>query len=161
MQNGGFGATVDMKPTGHIITSGLLAAASYSAGAPLGSSVGIMAGGILIDADHVLDFLLFSSDKHLNPRRIYLYHLNQEYRRVLFALHSYELLLALAALALALSSSFLLGICVGMALHLALDVVFNAGIHLRSVLFYLLLLRLWHRCDVKRLEVRKGEIDPQ
>lgn len=149
-----------MKPTGHIVTSGLVAAVSYSAGAPLTSCAGIVVGGILIDIDHVVDFVLFSRDKRPNLRRVYSYNLNLEYQRVLFSLHSYELIAGLAALAIFLTSPFLWGLFVGMTLHLGLDVVFNAPIHKRPILFYLLLLRLWNRCDVKRLENRAEENDP-
>ena len=149
-----------MKPTGHIITTGLLAAVSYSAGAPLPSCAGIVAGGILIDADHVVDFILFSRDKRPNLRRIYIYNLNLEYRRVLFAIHSYELIVGLAALAIFLASPFLWGLLIGMTLHLVFDAVFNAPIHKRPILFYLLLFRLWHKCDVKRLENRGEDNDP-
>ncbi len=120
----------------------------------------MVAGGILIDVDHIVDFILFSRDKRPSPRRIYAYNLNLEYGRVLFCLHSYELIVGLAALAIFLASPILWGLFIGMALHLVFDVVFNAPIHKRPVLFYLLLLRLWHKCDVKRLENRAEENDP-
>ena len=149
-----------MKPTGHLIASGVLAALAHGAGAPGPACAAILAGGVLIDTDHVLDYYLFARNRSLDPRRVYAYHLRMEYERVLFLFHAYELLLVMGALALLVASPLLWGLVVGMTLHLALDVVFNAPIHRHPIVFYAIPYRLRHRGDIVAMEVRLGDGGP-
>lgn len=124
-------------------------------GAPLIASTGLMIGGILLDADHVLDYFIFAEEKNFTPREVYHYHRGLKYQKVLTLFHAYEWLLAALLAAQFTASAFLWGIFAGMALHLGLDVIFNGWLHRYPLCHYSLLFRLIKRLDVGLLEKRE------
>jgi hypothetical protein len=87
--------------------------------------VGLAAGGFLIDVDHVVDYVLFERQRDLRPGSFLRYYLEGKVQRVVLVLHSYELLVLLAAVAWLTNVEWLWGWVFGMLLHLPLDIVFN------------------------------------
>jgi hypothetical protein len=73
----------------------------------------------------VVDYVLFEGQRDLRPGSFLRYYLDGKARRVVLVLHSYELLVLLAALAWVTNVAWLWGWVLGMLLHLPLDVVFN------------------------------------
>jgi hypothetical protein len=114
-----------MSPGGHLVTTAIACAGVYAATGSPALTLGLAAGGFLIDIDHVIDYVLFEKQRDLRPASFLKYYLDGNTRRVVLMLHSYELFALLALLAWAANSAWLWGWVLGMALHLPLDVVFN------------------------------------
>jgi len=72
-----------------------------------------------------VDYVLFERQRDLRPGSFLRYYLNGKAQRVVLVLHSYELLVLLAALAWYTNVEWLWGWVLGMLLHLPLDIVFN------------------------------------
>jgi len=72
-----------------------------------------------------VDYVLFERQRDLRPGSFLRYYLNGKAQRVVLVLHSYELLVLLAALAWYTNVEWLWGWVFGMLLHLPLDIVFN------------------------------------
>lgn len=75
--------------------------------------------------DHVVDYVLFERQRDLRPGSFLRYYLGGKVQRVVLVLHSYELLVLLAAIAWLTNVEWLWGWVFGMLLHLPLDIVFN------------------------------------
>lgn len=114
-----------MSPGGHLVTSAVACAAVYAGTGDAALTAGLAAGGFLIDVDHVVDYVLFERQRDLRPSSFLRYYLDGRAERVVLLLHSYELLVLLAALAWATGIAWLWGWVFGMLLHLPLDVIFN------------------------------------
>jgi hypothetical protein len=141
-----------MSPGGHLVTTvAACAATAYATGsAPL--TAAIFAGGFLIDLDHAVDYVVFERQTNLRPGAFLRYYVEGHIRRAVLVLHSYELFLLLAAVALWTQSVLLGGYLVGALLHLALDIVFNGRITPYSIAaFYSFSYRLAHRFDAQAL----------
>src|SRR3989441_1117962 len=102
-----------MSPGGHLMTAVLAAGAGLvlTGSAPL--AAGIVAGGFLIDVDHLADYLIVERRRELTPAAFLRHYIEGHTRRVVLVLHSYELWLALAALAWWLDSAWLAGYLAG------------------------------------------------
>ena len=147
-----------MSPGGHLLTT--LAACAGSAfltrrlpqAQSLALTAGIAAGGFLIDVDHGLDYLVFEGQRDLRPGTFLRYHLERRMKRVVLALHSYELFAGLGFLAWWLDVPALWGYLMGALMHLALDITFNGELIPRSIsAFYSFTYRLAHRFDAVAL----------
>jgi hypothetical protein len=114
-----------MSPGGHLVTTAITCAGVYAATGSPALTLGLAAGGFLIDIDHFIDYVLFERQKNLSPAAFLRYYFDGRARRVVLMLHSYELFAVLAMLAWATNSEWLWGWVLGMALHLPLDVIFN------------------------------------
>ena len=114
-----------MSPGGHLVTTALACAAVYAGTENLALTAGLAAGGFLIDVDHVVDYVLFERQRDLRPGSFLRYYLSGKVQRVVLVLHSYELLVLLAAVAWLTRVEWLWGWVFGMLLHLPLDIVFN------------------------------------
>lgn len=114
-----------MSPGGHLVTTGLLCGAVHAVTGSGALTAGVALGGFLIDVDHAVDYVLLESRRDLRPAAFLRHYIEQRHRRALLALHSYELLLALVALAWLANSEPLWGYVLGMSLHLPLDILFN------------------------------------
>jgi len=114
-----------MSPGGHLVTSAIACAAVYAGTESLALTAGLAAGGFLIDVDHMVDYVLFERQRDLRPGSFLRYYLNGKAQRVVLVLHSYELLVLLAAVAWYTNVDWLWGWVFGMLLHLPLDIVFN------------------------------------
>lgn len=148
-----------MKPKHHFWSSLAAGGALYWATGSSAALTGLMIGGFLIDADHVVDhwwsmrhgapFRRAPADhkpgsnstidgirawlvRHSRPRKLL---------RLPLIFHSYELLALITVLTLNSRSPFLIGLLSGYVLHLALD-IYRHHHEFRSPLFYLLAYRL-------------------
>ena len=121
-------------------------------GQSLALTADIVAGGFFIDVDHALDYLAFEGQRDLRPDTFLRYHLERRMKRVVLALHSYELFAGLGVLAWWLDVPMLWGYLMGALMHLALDVTFNGELTPRSIsAFYSFTYRLAHRFDAVAL----------
>ena len=112
----------------------------------------IAAGGFLIDVDHAVDYVVFERQRDLRPGAFLRYYLEGRTRRVVLALHSYELFAVLAALALWTDASWIWGYLIGGTMHLTLDVIFNGELTPRSIIpFYSFVYRLAHRFEAREM----------
>src|SRR3972149_1764821 len=114
-----------MSPGGHLVTTALTCGAVH---APPGSpalTAGIAAGRFLIDVDHVVDYVLVERCRDLRPSAFLRYYLGGQAKRIVLALHSYELLALLALLARVTNPEAGWGYVLGMLLHMPLAIVFN------------------------------------
>jgi hypothetical protein len=125
-----------MSPGGHAITTGIASAAAACVHPSLPLAIGIVIGGFLIDVDHVVDYVLVDRQRNLRPSAFLRYYLEGRPRRVVLALHSYELFAILIALAWWLHSSLLWGYALGGLMHLAFDIRFNGELLPDNVLAF-------------------------
>jgi hypothetical protein len=114
-----------VSPGGHLVTTAFACAGVYAGTEDLALTAGLAAGGFLIDVDHAVDYVLFERQRDLRPGSFLRYYIEGKVRRVVLVLHSYELLVLLAALAWLTNVAWLWGWVFGMLLHLPLDIVFN------------------------------------
>ncbi len=148
-----------MKTKHHFWSSLVTGGALYWATGSPSALAGAMAGGFLIDADHIFDqmwsishgapYLEAAKGESLNSGPESARGLMARYvrRRKLVRLplifHSYELLILTSILAVFIHSPFLVGVAVGYILHLSLDLIRHHH-EFRSPLFYLVSYRLAH-----------------
>lgn len=159
-----------MKAKHHFWSSLAAGGILYWATGSGGAVAGAMAGGFLIDSDHVIDTLW--SIRHGAPfrrkqrqddgsgaqRGIRAWVINHLGPRKLLRLplifHSYELLAAIAIMTGYLRTPFLIGLLSGYILHLSLDLLRHHH-EFRSPLFYLISYRLVH--GFRREELIKAD----
>lgn len=141
-----------MSPGGHLITTVAACATAAAATQSWPLTAGIAAGGFLIDVDHAVDYVVFDRQRDLRPGAFLRYYLEGRVRRVVLALHSWELMALLTALAWLAPSPWLVGYLLGASMHLALDLAFNGEIVPRSIVaFYSFAYRAAHRFDAGTL----------
>jgi hypothetical protein len=116
---------------------------------------GTLVGGFFIDADHVVDQLwsIYEGAPHTRKSSALAsqqqgvrgwmarYIRRRKLVRLPLIFHSYELLIVLTTLAISLQTPLIIGLLVGYALHLALD-IYKHHHEFRSALFYSILYRL-------------------
>jgi hypothetical protein len=141
-----------VSPGGHLVTT---AAACASAAAMTGDPVftaAVAVGGFLIDLDHAFDYVVFERQRDLRPGVFLRYYLEGRTRRLVLALHSYELFGLLAVAAWWTGAAWLWGYLAGGLMHLALDLAFNGDLTPRSIVpFYSFGYRLAHRFEAQAL----------
>ena len=126
-----------MSPGGHLVCTTLACGAVHALSGSIALAAGVDAGGVLIDVDHVIDYVLFERRRELSPGAFLRHYVEQRHQRVVLVLHSCELMIALAALAWVTGWVWLWGYLLGMAVHLPLDIVFNGRVLSRNLVpFY-------------------------
>ena len=141
-----------MSPGGHLVTTAIAGGAVFAATGSIPLTAGIAVGGFLIDVDHVVDYVTVERRRELTPAAFLRYYATGRKQRVVLALHSYELFLALALLAWWLDSIWLAGYLAGGAMHLGLDIVFNGRLTQKNIFaFYSFGFRLAHDFDNEAL----------
>jgi len=150
--------SLGVSPGGHLVTTvaactaSLVLTRSVSAGDSLALAAGIAAGGFFIDVDHAVDYLVFDRQRDLRPGAFLRYYLEGRVKRMVLALHSFELFALIGLAAAWLDSLALWGYLVGALMHLALDIVFNGEYLSRSpVLFYSFVYRWAHGFDAEAM----------
>jgi hypothetical protein len=137
-----------MSPGGHLITTAAACAVSQATIGSWAFTAGVAVGGFLIDIDHVIDYVFFERGRRLTPGAFLRHYLEGRTRRVVLALHSYELFAALLLVGWATGSVPLLGYLVGGLMHLALDIIWNGRLTPRSIAaFYSFGYRVVRRFD--------------
>ena len=135
-----------MSPGGHLATTAVACGATVLLGGPAPLVAGVALGGFLIDVDHAVDYVLFDGQRDLRPGAFLRYYVEGRARRLVLALHSYELFAILGALAWWTESPWLAGYLLGGSMHLALDIAFNGQLTPRSIwAFYSFAYRARHR----------------
>ncbi|MER3425466.1 MAG: hypothetical protein C4293_21750, partial [Nitrospiraceae bacterium] len=114
-----------MKPQGHLITSVIATGATYAVTGSSELAIGVFCGAFWIDLDHYLDYVVFERQFSLNPFRFIRYYLDNQARRLVLVLHSYELMFCLGLLAMMIRSLPLIGYLIGATMHLILDIRYN------------------------------------
>jgi len=141
-----------VSPGGHLVTT---VVACTTAAAITGDGVltaAVAAGGFLIDVDHAVDYVVFERQRDLRPGAFLRYYLEGRTRRVVLALHSYELFALLAVAAWWSDATWLWGYLIGGLMHLTLDLIFNGELTPRSIVpFYSFIYRLSHRFDARAM----------
>ncbi len=130
-----------MKTSSHIVTSSVLAAVLYAHSHSLPESAACLAGGVLIDLDHIPDFFLFSGER-FSIRRFFSWYHEGDWPKLTILFHSYELYALLFAAAWYLDSAILHGLVWGTGLHLLLDQIYNVRKCSLSPWIYLLSYRI-------------------
>lgn len=118
-----------MKPTAHIVASGLISGALYYyfKSAPLAAMN--LVGGVLIDADHLIDYFI-EQKPTLKLRKILRHFYNKKFKRAYVFLHSLEMLFLLWIYALISGSQELLvGLAIGISQHMLFDQLANKMRH--------------------------------
>lgn len=137
-----------MSPGGHLVTTAAVCAATQAMTGSWTLTTAIAAGGVLIDVDHAVDYVLFERPRRLTPGAFLRHYVEGRARRVVLVLHSYELFAALLVAGWWTQSGPLLGYLVGALMHLALDVVWNGRLTPRSIAaFYSFTYRAAHRFE--------------
>ncbi len=144
--------SIVMSPGGHLVTTVAACAATAYATGSGALTAAVFAGGVLIDIDHVVDYLAFEKQRDLRPEAFLRYYIEGHIRRAVLVLHSYELFALLGAIAWWTEAPLLSGYLIGALMHLALDIVFNGRITPYSIAaFYSFGYRLAHRFDAVAL----------
>jgi hypothetical protein len=137
-----------MKLKHHFWTSLAIGGAISLGTGSVEALAGAMIGGVIIDADHIIDQVWSINEGAPLANRSRPAHGKLERlvrRRKLIRLplifHSYELMIGLVILAVMLRTPFIEGLVAGYLLHIALDLIRHHR-EFRSPLFYLLSYRL-------------------
>jgi hypothetical protein len=141
-----------VSPGGHLVTTAVAcgAAAAITGDAVLTTAVAV--GGFLIDIDHAVDYVVFERQRDLRPDVFLRYYLEGRTRRVVLALHSYELFALIAVAAWWTGAAWLWGYLLGGLMHLTLDLIFNGELTPRSIVpFYSFVYRLAHRFEARAM----------
>lgn len=114
-----------MRASHHVVisvaVSGVLLATRHS----VALSAAVLIGGVLIDVDHVAEYL-FIAKKPFSLRRFFATFYEGRLERVHIFLHSWELMFALLAAAILTGwNPLVAGLFIGMSCHLLLDQICN------------------------------------
>jgi hypothetical protein len=141
-----------VSPGGHLVTTAVACATTAAMTGDVALTAAVAAGGFLIDVDHAIDYVLFERQRDLRPGAFLRYYLEGRTRRLVLALHSYELFAALLLAAWWVQSPWLAGYLVGGLMHLGLDLLFNGELTPRSIVaFYSFAYRAAHRFSADAL----------
>jgi len=137
-----------MKLKHHFWSSLALGGAISLGTGSLEALAGAMIGGVIIDADHIIDQVWSINEgaplAHGSQRahgRFQQLVRRRKLIRLPLIFHSYELMIGLVILAAMLRTPFMTGLVAGYLLHLALDLIRHHH-EFRSPLFYLISYRL-------------------
>jgi len=146
-----------MKAIVHVYSSAALGGVVYIVTSSQVASVSAFLSGILIDIDHIFDFLIFSREK-FSVRNFFSWCDDGRWEKISMPFHSYELYLLLVITTYYFPNNMLLGFLFGLGLHLVLDQIWNC--HLRKELrlfkyFYFLSYRFYTGFHKSKLQVGK------
>lgn len=123
-----------MQPEYHLFVSAGLASVFYLLTGSIAGSVAAFFGGFFIDLDHFIDFWLYK--KKITYTNEFFSNYSKKTGKIYLIFHSVELLWLLYLVQLVTGSAILLGLCAGMAVHLAMDIIGNGVNPLCYFLFY-------------------------
>ena len=129
---------------GHILTSAAAVSVAFVMTRSVSLGLGVAAGSLLLDADHLLDYVLIDKQRSLNPLRVLTYYRKYFPLRRLLLLHSYELLALLLGLAFVSGSKALGGFALGSLVHLGTDILPRSDLTLWSRIRLYSLAYRWH-----------------
>ena len=118
-----------------------------------------LAGGILVDLDHLLDFFVIFRQR--GGLRDFLVWFEKDYwERTTIFLHSWEILVPLLLLALTLRRPLFLAFTLGWGMHVLLDQYWNRQDGVLHPLFYSLFFRAVHGFRKQGVTTRQGKTAP-
>ncbi|MDB4349526.1 hypothetical protein OAA99_01070 [Omnitrophica bacterium] len=110
--------------------------------------------GVFLDIDHILDYF-WNCGVRFNIREFYDYCINVRYKRISLILHSYELLIVLWVLIIALGlGNIWKAIAIGATQHLVLDHMRNASTGRMNWRSYFLSFRIKNRFKTEKITKR-------
>lgn len=118
-----------MRPKHHVFAGTLFSIALLPAIGPV-PSAGFLAGSVLIDLDHYLDFLIQNRFRHFSIQKMFVYHAHLFVRMkrpdflVLDLFHTFEFLACMIGLSLWSHSLLFQAIIAGMTTHFLLDLIY-------------------------------------
>ena len=113
-----------MKGSIHFYSSGLLGGAVYKLSQSLEMSIITFLCGFLIDIDHVFDYLVLSGRK-FSIKNLLSWCYNDEWEIIFLFFHSYELYFLLGVTTYYFPNNILIGLMLGIGVHLVLDQIWN------------------------------------
>jgi hypothetical protein len=134
-----------MKATAHIGVSALAAAAAYEITASGPIAVSLFISGVLIDLDHLPDYLLLAKEK-FSFRSFFSWYHDRKWQKIYIVFHSYELMALLVMASFWLRNGAFIGMTSGCLLHMVMDQIGNIRMkpgERLSPWFYFFL----HRCQ--------------
>jgi hypothetical protein len=145
-----------MKTTHHMIASAVAGSAAYKmTGSPQMASA-LFLGGVLIDLDHILDYVILAKERH-TVRNFFSWFHDIRWQRIIVVLHSYEFYALFLLLAFWVKNDILTGLAIGTGLHLLMDQFGNIrlsnGVRLSSR-FYFLAFRYLSDFELKKMQAR-------
>ena len=109
-----------MKVSTHVYSSAVLSGTLFAVTQSALIAVSAFLSGVLIDLDHLIDFLLFSEER-FSIQGFFSWFDEMKWQKVTLLFHSYEVYALLCVAALFYPNPVLLGILLGSGLHLVLD----------------------------------------
>ena len=114
-----------MKLRSHIVASVIFSSIFFLVFKSWSITVSSLISGVLIDCDHVLDYLL-KFKKRFRVKKLFDTYNKREMLFFMVILHSWELLFLLNIYAFLMSdNSWIIGITIGFTQHVVLDQIFN------------------------------------
>jgi membrane-bound metal-dependent hydrolase YbcI (DUF457 family) len=117
---------MDMKVTKHIGISTIAAISAYKLIGSQSMSIALFLSGILIDLDHVFDYILLSKEG-FSIGNFFSWYDEGKWQKVFLFFHSYELITILAFVTFVRANEVLIGITAGCVLHLLADQIAVMG----------------------------------
>lgn len=114
-----------MRIREHIIISAVTSGTAYlvTKSEPLAASM--LLSGIFIDLDHFVDYFIHERRIRIDVRDFFMKCEQNLMDKFIAPLHSYELIVILAAVYYFFNNTILLGIIIGMTIHLCADIISN------------------------------------
>ena len=109
-----------MKTSTHVYSSAILSGTIFALTQSAPMAVSAFVSGVLIDLDHVPDFLIFSGER-FSIKAFFSWFHDTKWEKVTLLFHSYELYLMLCIITFMYPDPVLVGVLLGCGLHLALD----------------------------------------
>ena len=132
-----------MKIRTHVYSSAVLGSVVYALTQSVQMAASSVVSGVLIDIDHVFDFLVFSGET-FTVKNFLSWCYDMRWRKVTIFFHSYEACLVLGMITFFYPNPILAGVLMGGAMHLILDQIGNPNYGVRSPMFYF----FTYRCAV-------------
>lgn len=149
-----------MKTSTHVYSSAILGGTVYALTQSVQMAVATFASGVLIDLDHLFDFLVFSKER-FSIKNFYSWCYNGKWEKITLLCHSYELYLALGIIAYFYPNHILIGFLLGGGLHLILDQIGNRIYGFRFPMFYFLTYRCYMGFHKSKLLVKQPSQEKQ
>lgn len=131
-----------MKARYHVAASSIVSAGTYVLSDSATMAAVTLFSGIFMDADHLIDYIFMHRPPYNIGHFFETYSKNKQ-THVLLMLHSWELIVILAIIAMASNwEPFSTGLLIGMGHHMVLDQIFNHAYPLSYFLTFRIFSRL-------------------
>jgi len=131
-----------MSPIKHVAFSGMISGLFAFLTHSLGGTIACFVSGIFIDLDHVLDYWLAKKKFFCTYGDLDHYYGKDPKGQLIILLHSYELLGIMTALSFSFHyNKILVGLTVGLAFHMLLDIIGNPV----KPMAYFFVYRIFHK----------------